>query len=194
MDSIGLENPLAMNSTFRSGLLALILLLHPATSRAAAPDPELEALRARLYCPILAYLKAIHAHAPTPHERYLVVGMKGRGGYYVQCLFHDDDSGLFCEVASGSWERPAKQLVPPQRLPRLAALGFSTDGTKRNFQRDRPVTGPESLAETADTMVRAFREAYGVRANENFTMLAPLVREPPPFGGYLDGVCEDATS
>jgi len=177
-----------------AALLAAFLLLAPLAPSAAAVDPGLEALRARLYCPILAYLKAILAHAPTPRDRYLVVEWKGRDGYYVQCLFYDRDRGLFCEVASGAWERPRVQLVPPGRLPNLAALGFSTKGEKRNFQRRRRVTGPESLAETADTIVRAFREVYGAGANENFTVIAPLVRERPPFGIYTDGKCEDATS
>jgi len=131
--------------------------------------------------------------SPTPHDRYLIVDLQGHGEHYVQCLFYNRDRGLFCEVASGAWERPVKQLVPPERLPSLAALGFSTNGTKRNFQRRRRVTGPESLAETADTIVRAFREVYGAGANENFTMKAPLVREAPPAGSYVDGVCEDAT-
>jgi len=184
----------AMIRAFRPAFLAGLLFLAPAVSHAAAVDPELEALRARLYCPILAYLRAIHAHAPTPRERFLAVEWRGHDGYYVQCLFYNRDRGLICEVASGSWQRPPAQLVPAERLPSLAALGFSTKGEKRNFQRRRRVTGPESLAETADTMVRAFREVYDAGANEGFTMIAPLVREPPPHGSYIDGICLDATS
>ena len=184
----------AMTCTFRSSLLAAFAFLAPVVARAAVVDPELEALRARLYCPILAYLQAIHAHAPTPHERFLVVGWKGHDAYYVQCLFYDDDSRLLCEVASGFWETPRARLVPPERIPRLAALGFSTKGEKRNFQRRRRVTGPESLAETADTIVRAFREVYAVGANEAFTMVAPLVPKRPPYGTYVDGICETPSS
>jgi len=90
--------------------------------------------------------------------------------------------------------RHAPRRISSFRLLRLAALGFSTKGDKSDFQRRRRVTGPESPAEAADAIVRAFREVYDAGANENFTMIAPLVREPPPFGSYLDGICEDATS
>ena len=182
-----------MSSAFRRAILAALLLFIPRTPSAAAGDPELEALRERLYCPILAHLQAIHAHPPTPRDRFLIVGLKDRGEYYVQCLFYHRDRGLFCEVASGFWAGPNVHLVPPEKLPGLAALGFSTKGKKSNYQRRRRVTGPESLAETADTMVRAFREIYDVKASEDFVLKAPLV-PPPPSGSYVDGHCEDATS
>lgn len=179
---------------FHTTLLAALLLLFPHTPRAAAADPELEALRERLYCPILSRLQVIHAHPPTPHDRFLVVGLKDRREYYVQCLFYDDDRRLLCEVASGAWGPPGTHLVPPEKLPRLTALGFSTEGSKSNYQRRRRVSGLQSLAETADTMVRAFYEVYGIRADADFTLKAPLVRQPPPTGSYFDGHCEDATS
>jgi len=183
-----------MARTFRLSLLISLLRLVPAVARAAVVDRELEALRARLYCPILAYLRAIHAHAPTPRERFLVVQWEGHDAYYVQCLFHDNDSQILCEIASGAWERPREALVPPERIPKVAALGFSTEGEERNFQRNRRVTGPESLAETADTIVRAFREVYALSANEPFSMYAPLVLWLQPHGAYVDGTRETPTS
>src|SRR5712692_9552665 len=79
---------------------------------AAEVDIEVEKLRELHFCEILSYLRTIHAHAPTPYNRYLVIDL-GPGPQYVQCLLYSGDSKVLCEIASGYYAQPKSRLVAP---------------------------------------------------------------------------------
>ncbi len=141
---------------------------------------------------ILGYLKAIHAHPPTPRDRFLIVDI-GRSGY-VQCLLYSRDRKILCEVASGFYGLPGDQYVAPDKLPALAALGYSTDASKGNYQRRLDVKGGDSLPEIADLVIRSLHDVYGAGPDDPFRYVAPLVKNAPPAQSYVDGHCQAVTS
>jgi hypothetical protein len=168
-------------------------LMGPSVVAAGEDDPELESLRQLHFCEILGYLKAIRHDRRKSDDRYLIVSVDGERGY-VQCLFYDRNHRILCEVASGFYERPGIHYVAPERLPALAALGFSLNDSKGNFQQRRAVKGEAALNEIADLFIRSLREVYGVTAAAHLRYDAPLVAVPPPAQSYLGGQCGALTS
>ena len=167
------------------------LLLVSQELRAADTDPEFEALREKIFCRIFVSLQTIRAYPLTDKDRYLVVDAGRRG--YVQCMFFDDDRNILCEVASGFYDKPGVQYAAPGKLPALAALGFSTDASAGNYRQEIPVSGTDSLAGVADTMVHVFYEVYGATVRNRFRFRAPLVKRLRQ-DSYAEGACQALTS
>jgi hypothetical protein len=173
-------------------VMAVLLLASPAFA-AGDDDPELESLRQLHFCEILAYLKGIrHAPAKLPH-RYLTVEVD-QVTAYVQCLFYSRNRRILCEVASGFYQKPRANYVTAERMPALAALGYSLDDSKGNFQQRRAISGDATLSDVADLIIRSLREAYGVTATAQFRYHAPLVEVAPPARSYSGGKCGALTS
>jgi hypothetical protein len=173
----------------------LVMCLVPRALAADSGDGGLTALREALYCEILSYLRAIHeqAHVPTPEDRYLIVDVAGRDGY-VQCLLYKRDRKVLCEVASGFYGRPGDHYVSADRMSAIAALGYSTDASKGNYQQRLTVKNRRSLETVAELIVRSLYYAYAAAPGDPFRFKAPLVKVTPPGQSYLDGRCEAATS
>src|SRR5690348_18373012 len=125
-------------------LLALVMvasLLAPAAFAANDDDPDLETLRRLHFCEILNYLKMIRHDPRKSDDRFLIVSAGDNDDHYVQCLFYQRNQRILCEIASGFYRLPRQYEVPPEKLPALAALGYSLDDSKSNFQQRRRVQG-----------------------------------------------------
>jgi len=104
----------------------------------------------------------------TEHERFLV--LTADNGGYVQCMFHDNDTGIYCESSSGFYQMPKPKLSRKQRKA-IAAQGFSMNGKQGNFTLDVPMNGEGTLWNIAGLMLETLYRGYG---SEHFTMNAPL--------------------
>jgi len=177
-----------------AALVMAVLLLAPSAFAAGDDDPELESLRQLHFCEILAYLKAIRHDPRKSDDRFLIVWVDDDADHYVQCLFYQRNQRILCEIASGFYRPPRQFHIPPEKLPALAALGYSLDDSKGNFQQRRRVQGDAMLSDIADLFIRSLHEVYGVTADARFHYKAPLVAVPPPSQIYAGGKCGALTS
>lgn len=179
---------------FRRGLrLTALSLCLIWTSGAVAEDAALAELRAKHFCRVVAYLRAIHAHPPSRHNRYLVLEPVGRVAY-VQCLYYQLDRRILCEAASGYYEVPRRELVAPERYPILRDLGYATPAVGGNYKQRRSIKGDQSLAEVAEIMIRTLHDIFDVVPSDTVEYKAPFVPDPPEPGVYENGQCIMATS
>jgi hypothetical protein len=174
-------------------VMMAVLLLAPSAIAATGDDPGLDALRQLHFCEILGFLKAIRHDRRKSDDRFLIVSVDGNDGY-VQCLFYQRNQRILCEVASGFYYKPGTHYVGAEKLPALAALGYSLDDRKGNFQQRRRVQGDAMLSDIADLYIRSLHEVYGVTADAQFHYHAPLVAVPPPSQIYSGGKCGALTS
>ena len=85
-----------------AGLAALALAAGPAQ---AGPDTRLELLQ-KYRCPTADRLQRLYdAGDPAQdRDRFIVVAMPAPRRGYVQCRFHDRETTILCEAASGWWD------------------------------------------------------------------------------------------
>ena len=136
-------------------------------------------------CSLADLIGKIVAHRNKPGEkgRFIVLASAGPAANYVQCAFDDANRRGLCEAASGWWnDHATKPHFSPAQLAALARLGFSTDGSRGNFQQQMhfPPDGPEPYA-LAEMMLRALYEGYGARKDMQIKVVAPFALEH----GYL---------
>jgi len=79
---------------------------------------------------------------------------------YVQCLFNDDSSRIYCEAQSGTLDPGPGRRPSPSGLAALARLGFDMDATKGNFQRRLAIRGPYDIDGVAAFMLAALYAGY----------------------------------
>ncbi len=107
--------------------------------------------------------------------RFLVIGIRGKPHYFVQCMYHGGDAMVYCEAASGRYAPPSATAgdfpLAESRLAALRALGFDIEVTAGNFSLDGPVAPPEALA---DRMLAALHAAFGAEAKTELDYVAPL--------------------
>jgi hypothetical protein len=122
----------------------------------------------------------MHAHGDrsVQWDRFLILGSRSAREHYVQCIFTDNDTEMHCEAASGFYAPKALQfhLAPPQ-MAALKRLGFSTDASMGNFQRDIDTRKPADLPAVSDLMLSTLYEVYGVRGSDLQWGRAPLTPE-----------------
>jgi hypothetical protein len=155
------------------GLAALI-------PTAVAEEAGLATFRAGNYCRILAYLQAIYRYPIGTINRYVIADLPGRPETYVQCWIAPDRRRILCEAASGRFLRPIEQLVPAEKLPLVAALGYGTDPGRDNFRQEHDLHSPRELEHYAELYIRSFVLLYGASPETVVRLEAPLVRRPPP--------------
>ena len=149
----------------------------PASGSASAADGDLDDFVGTYQCSLAGLIAKIHAHKqPNDQNRFIVLALPGPTAAYVQCAFGNKDREGLCEASSGwwnnSWEKP--HFMPAQ-LAGLAKLGFSTNGSHGNFQRQMnfPADGPEPYA-LATLMLSALYEGYGARKEMQIEVVAPF--------------------
>src|SRR5207248_11345013 len=94
---------------------------------------------------------------------------------YVQCILAPDRTEIYCEAASGRWQRPVEQLVPDDRLPQLGVLGFGPDPGDGNYHQKHELAGFADLPRFADLYPRSFYYLYGIGTDREVYLHAPLV-------------------
>lgn len=161
------------------GVFAFAVALAAALPAEAAPDPLHEYLE-RHRCSVADRLQRLY-DAGDPAEdrdRFLVVALLEREQAYVQCLFHDHETMMLCEAASGFWYdkpgTPRTVRLPRENIAALGRLGFSTDDSAGNFRLDIPVAVPPDFGATADLILKALYDGYDARLDNALEFKAPF--------------------
>ena len=158
---------------------AALMLLAAASGARTAPDPYRE-FSDKYRCPIADRLQRLfEAGDPArDRDRFIAVTLLEHRHGYVQCLFHDGETMLLCEASSGFWfdkpGAPRSQRLAPAKIAALGRLGFSTDDSAGNFQRDAAVADPPDFGAMADLILRALYDGYDARADKTLTFTAPF--------------------
>jgi hypothetical protein len=147
----------------------LVCSLAAFLTAAAARAETLEKLIDERICDVVERLDLIRASPGRTDglNRYLIVSPKDDPNQYVQCKFVDRDRRMRCEVASGFYlskaEAPRRYFLSPDRIDAIARLGFSTDGSAGNFQRE--IATPDARAHTnaGKLILTALHAAFSIR-------------------------------
>jgi hypothetical protein len=150
----------------------LVLATSPALAApAAAGDPGTRAPFIREHrCAVVERLDAIHRRGPVDvsRDRFIVVAPHGQAQRYVQCIFQDRDTRMFCEAASGAYGPPGRRRLRLDATARqaLAALGYVQADPAENFSRLVELGSPPDTGIAADLMLAALHDAYGARPGD----------------------------
>lgn len=161
------------------GLLAAVLM-----SQAAVAD-SFHDLLVVYRCEVVHRLEQIYRSGdPTvDHNRFIAVTVPDRPQAYVQCIFHDHQTGFYCEASSGfHYEKesvPRTFYQPPETIVALAKLGFDTHGSVGNFEVDLDIGSPPDFNAMADFILRALHDGYGARADTKLRFNAPFAPGMP---------------
>ena len=155
----------------RSAALTLALL---AATPATAQDRPRDDLLTRWRCAVYDRLAQIHATPPTPYDRFLIIEMPAKPYAYVQCIFENGDTTMFCEVASGYFhDVPRNVWLPKPVVAAIGRLGYSTDDTKSNFAIEFPVPRQPDIGRIAEFMLTSLHVAYGADGGTDLAFKAP---------------------
>jgi len=136
-------------------------------------------------CEVVHRLEQIYAAANprSDRDRFIAVIVPGHPHGYVQCIFHDKQSRLYCEASSGFYYgregAPRTFYQPSQTIDALARLGFDTDDSKGNFNIDFGVDAPPDFNAIADFVLEALHDGYGARGNMTLKFNTPFARRTP---------------
>jgi hypothetical protein len=115
------------------------------------------------------------------------------GNQYVQCRLMLDRS-LRCEAAGALMQPSLARVLTPERIARLAALGWQLDPSFGNYVQTFPAGVP--VKEVAEQVVRALKEGYGADPAGLQVLSDWIDSEPcPPRNGpgqNLAGMLNDA--
>ncbi|MBS0531045.1 MAG: hypothetical protein JSS22_16875, partial [Proteobacteria bacterium] len=118
-----------------------------ANSAAIAGD-SFRDLQVAYRCEVVRRLEQIYATGDpkSDRNRYLAVSPANRPEHYVQCIFHDANTEVYCEAASGFYltkpNEPRRFRASAATMAALAKLGFDTDDSAGNFKIERAVGKP----------------------------------------------------
>lgn len=163
------------------------LVLVAAALPLVAPDAGLasaagESFVRRHRCAVVARLDAIHRRGPVDQsrDRFIVVSLRDQPQHYVQCMFGDRDSRMFCEAASGAYGAAGESGLRLGASAReaLRALRFVQDNPRENYARTIDLGDPPDLGLAADLMLSALHEAYGARPGSELQIEAPKGGNP----------------
>lgn len=157
--------------------IALALIISTWCGSIHAADDGLAQLHARYHCEIVTRLAKLKA-AKGPSDRFIIVGEVLRQAHFVQCLFDEAGARMLCEASSGFYTqkdgRPPRYVPTADTIAAVARLGFSTDATAGNFQREMDAHTHEALSKIADLLLATLHEAYGISVTTPIEIKAPL--------------------
>lgn len=169
----------------RRALLAVAVALANAIAlapRSAAADGDsLGGFLSAYRCPVMVRLAAIHARGDRKREdnRFLILALQKGEVSYVQCAFFDEDRRILCEAASGYYNAPKgaprTAYLPVDSIAALAKLGFSTDDSHGNFQREMEIRGRSDFNSVAELLLTALYESDGARLKSKIEVHSALV-------------------
>ncbi len=159
-------------------LLAVVLAM-PIGAAAQQPD-TFHDLLVEYRCPVVDRLEQVYTAGDpaSSRHRFLAIEVPHATQAYVQCMFHDNNTKLYCEAASGFYyDAPGAPRTfhhPGRAIAALGRLGFSTDDSAGNFNIDLDVSDPPNFNPLADFMLKALHDAYGARADMKLQFNAPF--------------------
>jgi hypothetical protein len=163
---------------------AATVAIMAATVGPAAAD-SFHDLLVNYHCEVVNRLEQIfRAGDPSKdRDRFIAITVPGRADNYVQCIFHDHETALYCEAASGYWHdkqgAPRTFHQPRRTIEGLARLGFDTDDSKGNFSIELPVARPPDFNAAADFILRALHDGYEARGDMQLRFNAPFAPKTP---------------
>ena len=166
-------------------LAAALAPLLAAPAARAEMSKSFHALLEVYRCEVVHRLEQVYAAGDpaSDRHRYIAISVPGRVQAYVQCMFHDHESKIYCEAASGFYytKQGAARTFhqPPQTIAALARLGFSTDNSVGNFKVDFDVADPPDFNAMADFILQALHDGYGARGQMNLRFNAPFAPRAP---------------
>jgi hypothetical protein len=147
---------------------------------AAQPADTFHDLLVQYRCPVVDRLEQVYAAGDpaSSRHRFLAITVPHAMQAYVQCIFHDNNTKLYCEAASGFYyDGPGEPRTfhhPAAAIAALGRLGFSTDDSAGNFNVDLDVADPPNFNTLADFMLKALHDGYGARADMELQFNAPF--------------------
>lgn len=162
----------------RGGALAWIAATVFTAHAAAASGSGLDAFVSIHKCRVAEGLRMIAA-ATEDRDPFLILAWPPSSPVqgYVQCLFNDDSSSIYCEAQSGTLDPEPGRRPSPAGLALLARLGFDMDASKGNFQRRSAINGPGDLDAIADLMLTALYGGYEGAVDRPIVWVSPNARE-----------------
>jgi len=149
---------------------------------AQVPDTRV-ALFARYHCPLTDLLRQVY-EAPSPFQkldRYLALTAPLIHKNYIQCMFAENRTKLYCEASSGYYDeamgKPRRVFPSEETKAAFAKLGFKTGNDEKNFPFERDFKGVPDFGEIAGLMLDAMHDCFGARAGTRLTVHAPFARK-----------------
>jgi hypothetical protein len=133
-------------------------------------------------CQLVDRLERIYEfgdHA-SHRDRFIAVTVPRHRHGYVQCMFAERRSLLFCEASSGFYydkkSAPRTQWLARDKIEALARVGFSTDDSKGNFSLEKPLDRQPDFNALADLILQALHDGYDARAETKLRFDAPFAK------------------
>jgi hypothetical protein len=144
-----------------AGALAWFVAILVGAHAAAASGDGLAAFLSIHECRVAEGLRMIAA-ATEDRDPFLILAWPPSSPVqgYVQCLFDDDSSRIYCEAQSGTLDPEPGRRPSPEGLAALARLGFDMDASKGNFRRYIPIQAPGDFDAVAELMLAALYGGY----------------------------------
>jgi hypothetical protein len=128
---------------------AFLLCGIPSVAFAAGAADGLQNFLATYRCAVVERLELTHARADQAGKgEFLILAPRSARERYVQCIFHDKDTAIFCEAASGFYKPPVWRTLDANAMAALKRLGFQPivrrATTRETYKASRVLTFPES--------------------------------------------------
>lgn len=165
-------------------LMAAALWAQACSASALAQTADTkQAFLARYRCPIAEMLRQVF-EAPSAfkeRDRYMVLSVAHVGQSYVQCMFAEGRTKLYCEASSGYYaeaaDKPRRTFSSDETKAALDRLGFNTGSDQKNYPYERDFTGVPDFGEIATLMLLALHDGFGARAETPLRADAPFARK-----------------
>jgi hypothetical protein len=150
----------------------------------AEMSTSLRALLVAYRCDVVKRLEQIYVTGDpaSDRDRFIAVTVPAHPHGYVQCIFHDNQTGLYCEASSGFYYAKAGEPRFRQSAATIAALarmGFDTDDSSGNFNIDLPIADTPDFNAAADFILHALHDGYGARGDMALQFNAPFAPKTP---------------
>jgi hypothetical protein len=161
-------------------VLTALVLLTRAAARAEDAATTFHDLLVQYRCPVVDRLERVYeaGDPASSHDRFIAITVPHVAQAYVQCMFHNNNTKLYCEAASGYYYdapgAPRTFRQPANAIAALGRLGFSADDSAGNFNIDLDVASPPDFSVLADFMLKALHDGYGARADMKLEFNAPF--------------------
>jgi hypothetical protein len=148
----------------------------------AEMSASLRGLLIEYRCQLVDRLERIYEFGDkaSDRNRFIAVTVPQHRHGYVQCMFAERGSLLYCEASSGfHYDKegaPRTQWLERGKIEALARLGFSTDDSKGNFSLEKPLDRRPDFNALADLILQALHDGYDARAETKLRFNAPFAR------------------
>ena len=165
--------------------MALFYLYTASTPSLAEARDSFHDLLSVYRCEVVHRLEQIYEFGDLANDRdrFIAITVPSHPHGYVQCMFHNNGTEIYCEASSGFYydkeNAPRTFRQPQQTIDALARLGFDTDDSEGNFRIDFVIGVQPNFNAIADFMLRALHDGYGARGQMSLKFDAPFALRAP---------------